>query len=686
MGTTITGLLRNVFIFIDSIVYGLIGKVYELLIDIANTSIISGDTIDKFADRVYALLAVFMLFKLSFSILTYIINPDSSTDKSTGTGKLIGNILITIVLLISVPWCFDQVWKIQTSILSDNIIGKIILGTNGADDESIATQFNAGDEMAWTTFSAFFYPDIEGCSNPDSNDCDSALKAIEFEAGETKTNVASAYSRIKKSKLVSGIKNSGLVNSQTSDKKFVFEYMPLISTIAGGFIVYILILFCIQIAVRSVKLGVLQLIAPIPVISYLDPKQGKDGMFKKWLKLCGKTFADLFIRLAAIYFAVFIISEITSGSMTDVITGQEQTSVLVKVLVILGALTFAKELPKFIEEITGIKLDGGFSLNPMKSAALGGLLGGVVGAGMGIAGAATGAGIGGVFTGAAKGARSGFGGKKFSEISSSQASRNAQMRTARLNESSFAGRMGARVGNVLGTGGELASIEREKSIEQDAIKQIDNSIKGLEDQKKAIQGTDAYIQRQRALKDQKAVADSIKAMEERAKSEIAAGKGGVIGAEYLKRKATAEYLKNNIGNVGLDGKTKITSEMAANAEASMNDYLNGKGMKDYMTQASAGAIDDATFSNLRATAEVAASNIGETLSMDGSTIHTQLGTAKGNAGNLERAGNADDRAIAEFDAQISALNREKAPHNDRIRELDRREVVAKANKDAIGGK
>ena len=413
MGTTITGLLRNVFIFIDSIVYGLIGKVYELLIDIANTSIISGDTIDKFADRVYALLAVFMLFKLSFSILTYIINPDSSTDKSTGTGKLIGNILITIVLLISVPWCFDQVWKIQTSILSDNIIGKIILGTNGADDDSIATQFNAGDEMAWTTFSAFFYPDVDGCSNPDSNDCNSALKAIEFEVGETKTNVASAYSRIKKSQLVSGIKNSGLVNSQTADKKFVFEYMPLISTIAGGFIVYILILFCIQIAVRSVKLGVLQLIAPIPVISYLDPKQGKDGMFKKWLKICGKTFADLFIRLAAIYFAVFIISEITSGSMTDVITGQEQTSVLVKVLVIIGALTFAKELPKFIEEITGIKLDGGFSMNPFKNnALLGGIAGGFIGAGIGAVGGfagnlIAGNGVGNAFRGFGKGLVSG---------------------------------------------------------------------------------------------------------------------------------------------------------------------------------------------------------------------------------------------------------------------------------------
>lgn len=493
MGQTITSLLRNVFIFIDAIVYGLIGKVYELLMDIANTSIISGDTIDKFADRVYALLAVFMLFRLSFSILTYIINPDSSTDKSTGAGKLIGNILITIVLLISVPWCFDQVWKIQTSILSDNIIGKIILGTNGTEDnkisdELISTQFNAGDTMAWTTFSAFFYPDIDGCSNPESSECTEALEAIDFEIAGADSNVAVAYDRVETSRLVSGIKNSGLVNTQTADGKFVFEYMPLISTIAGGFIVYILILFCIQIAVRSVKLGVLQLIAPIPVISYLDPKQGKDGMFKKWLKNCGKTFADLFIRLAAIYFAVFIISEITSGSMTDVVTGQSQTSVLVKVLVIIGALTFAKELPKFIEEITGIKLDGGFSMNPFKNnALLGGIAGGFIGAGIGAVGGfagnlIAGNGVGNAFRGFGKGLVSGgVGGAKDKGIKKDTFTRGAKAGVATgtnyanwaVTGSSASGRMAAKLSSSLGAKTPLQKLDDEIQAYEDFGKEAE---------------------------------------------------------------------------------------------------------------------------------------------------------------------------------------------------------------------
>lgn len=415
MGTVISDLLRNVFIFIDSVVYNLIGKVYELFISIANTTIISEGTINTFANRVYALLAVFMLFRLSFSVLTYIINPDNINDKSGGGGKLIGNILITIILLISVPWLFGQVWDIQRDLLNDNIIGKIILGNTNVQ---ASEQLNAGDNMAWTTFSAFFHPVVGACAdNPSIYDgvnlggpCYEALKSVNADGT---TDVATSYVRIDKSQLVSAISDSGLLNIKNDDE-YVFEYLPFISTIAGGFIVYILLLFCIQIAVRSVKLGVLQLIAPIPVISYLDPKQGKDGMFKKWLKVCGKTFADLFIRLAAIYFAIFIITEITSGGgMTDITTGTKQTSLLVKVLIILGALTFAKELPKFIEEITGIKLDGGFSLNPFKNnAILGGIAGGVMGAGMGAIGGfagnlMAGNGIGNAFRGFGKGLISG---------------------------------------------------------------------------------------------------------------------------------------------------------------------------------------------------------------------------------------------------------------------------------------
>lgn len=482
MGTVISDLLRNVFMFLDSIVYSVIGKVYELFIAIANTNIFADGTINEFANRVYALLAIFMLFRLSFSVLTYIINPDNINDKSAGGGKLIGNILITIILLISVPWLFQQVMKIQGDLLNDNIIGKIILGVNGDPnnqdvqdkiEQSISSQLNAGDTMAWTTFSAFFSLTDECAALP--KEC-----TVNF---PKMTGTDNAYDRIKKSQLVSGIKDSGLATVRTESGEYVFEYLPIISTIAGGFIAYILLLFCFQIAVRSVKLGVLQLIAPIPVISYLDPKQGKDGMFKKWLKICGKTFADLFIRLAAIYFAIFIITEITNGrGMIDITTGDTQTSLLVKVLIILGALMFAKELPKFIEEITGIKLDGGFSLNPFKNnAILGGIAGGVVGAGMGAIGGfagnlMAGNGIGNAFRGFGKGLISGgAGGIKDKGLKKDTFTRGAKAGVAtgtnyanwKATGSTARGRMSAKLSSVVGAKSPLQKMDDEIKAYED---------------------------------------------------------------------------------------------------------------------------------------------------------------------------------------------------------------------------
>ena len=96
------------------------------------------------------------------------------------------------------------------------------------------------------------------------------------------------------------------VKTEDGDEVFVFSYMYVVATAAGAFLCYILLLFCFDIAIRSVKLGFLQLIAPIPLISKIDPKKG-DEVFSKWVKECTSTYALLFIRLLAIYFAIYMI-------------------------------------------------------------------------------------------------------------------------------------------------------------------------------------------------------------------------------------------------------------------------------------------------------------------------------------------------------------------------------------------
>ena len=357
---------RFLSFWLDGILYNFISTVYGLLIDIAQTSIFTDDIFKLFANKVYALLGVFMLFKVSFSIFTYIVDPDAFLDKSKGFSKLISNIMITLALLLLVPWIFKQAMDVQRIILNDNIVGKIF-SVNGVN---IDTSNKPGDIMAYETLKAFYhvkntgkYSDCISDGNQvftNESGCEKALRTEGFE--NLKKILESAHN----SSSVSVYMDYDLLFMKTNDEQYVMEYIPIISTLAGGAIVLLLIVFCFDIAVRSVKLGFLRMLAPVPIISRIDPKKGKD-MFDKWVKTCVNTYLDLFIRLLGIYFAVFIITQLIDLNMEDAVTDQvADVNAFVKVFIILGSLLFAKQLPKLIEELTGFKMDGKFTLNPLK--------------------------------------------------------------------------------------------------------------------------------------------------------------------------------------------------------------------------------------------------------------------------------------------------------------------------------
>jgi len=394
-------IIRILFCFLDNVVYWLVDIIYQLLIMISETGVFSPSTISEFAGRIYALLGIFMLFKVSFSLITYILNPDNIADKNKGLGKLLTNFFVVLIGIVAVPYVFQAAYSLQSVVLEENVIGNLIMGNLSADGEGTSEQEaedyvkKGGDMMAFTTLSAFIKlnDNVVGpsCashpiekSNGDfvlSSDCTSNQNAvtalnISFSGSlnnESFNTIGDALRVMHKNKSTKMLTQIDLINLKATDSSgveaYLFDYSILVSTVAGGFLAWILLMFCIDIALRSVKLGFLQLIAPIPIISYVDPKG--QSMFQKWLKECGKTYADLFIRLIAIYFSIYIISEIDLiGGYYNVTTGQvvetnSFTTLLVKILIIFGALMFAKQLPQLLESLLGFKFGGGFTLNPM---------------------------------------------------------------------------------------------------------------------------------------------------------------------------------------------------------------------------------------------------------------------------------------------------------------------------------
>ena len=413
--------IRSIFAWLDIIVYGAIEIIYNLFMEIAQTNIFSSRINEKFGMRIYALLGIIMLFKLSFSLINYMINPSQMNDKSKGGGKLVTNILIVLLLIVTTPLLFEAAFDLQHIILSENTVGKIILGTGGSEGLNVGAQERAGRIMSFDVFLAFYKPDstIIDCQEDylvkdDFNRiglteaCRNALNGIDESIGAGK-----AYDKAVKNSSIKILTESKLLHlTKPGSDTFAFDYNAVLSTIAGGFVAWILLMFCIDIAVRSVKLGFYQLIAPIPIISYIDPDSSKNGLFQKWLKNTASTFLDVFIRLAAIYFVIFIISNLDQMEVWKDDTMQRQTDLLVRVFVILGALLFAKQLPQLIQELTGIKLDGGFSLNPVKKMGNIPLVGGLAAAGLTMAGAGAIGGfkaLGGLVKAAGKGIRGGEG-------------------------------------------------------------------------------------------------------------------------------------------------------------------------------------------------------------------------------------------------------------------------------------
>ncbi len=376
--------LRVIMGAIDSVVYWLLVHVVNLLSDIARTNIFSDTQIETFSSRIYFIMGTIMFFKMAISIVHYIIDPDKLTDSKSGFASIIKNTIVALVLVVVVPIAFRYAMYAQEAILQDDTIGRLIVGRTGG------TQNNVGDTIATNILSGFVHPDekIVGdeCNSLGySKDCEKKLRDHSSDLADSYKFVdqdarigegASATSPYGYTYLLD-MATSAETAKDGGNKNYVITYQFILSTLAGGFAVYIFLLFCIDIAVRTVKLAFLRIIAPIPIATYIDEK-GK-SMFNNWRKACFSTYFDLFVRLAAVQFGIFMITTFVGSLNKHQICSQNfvnghlipteechQPGIFVEIFIILGVLLFIKELPKMIEQITGIKLDGKFTLNPVK--------------------------------------------------------------------------------------------------------------------------------------------------------------------------------------------------------------------------------------------------------------------------------------------------------------------------------
>lgn len=385
---TVSDILRSILTtLLERPAFLLLNFVYQVFFNVTTMEMISADTMLKIFRNLQLIIGIFMLFKFAVTILEGIVDPNRVTDKKNGANKIISRIIVSLVLLalitpINIPepknaWekqlknngiIFGALYSLQDRILSSNTIGRIILNdTSTQNDLNTATTTKA-EQFSKQILSGFLRINIREDAESPVDETDEKNWAC----NDTKSKqIIEKFQKQTTQGMIS------LVNEDCGGGKYIFAYSP-IGGICAYIIVVILILYTIDVAIRAIKLAILRLIAPIPIISHMSiskkESKGADS-FSTWISTMTTTYLELFIRLAILHFVIFLIQNmITEGIVLD--TGTGITGALAFVFIVIGFFLFARQAPRFIQSALGMQpSSGGIGLT-MAAAGLGTLAGG----------------------------------------------------------------------------------------------------------------------------------------------------------------------------------------------------------------------------------------------------------------------------------------------------------------------
>ena len=366
----------------------LIVQVYFELAKITSSIVVSNGPLQNVIQRVMVLAGIYALFKLAITLINYAINPEKTDENSKNGIKIVQNIFVAIVLLSISSTAFEYLGKVSEAIFTrDNgtsLMERVVFG-----ELNTSRQTNNREARALVNrFFTLFLDDHGKCdTKPDDTGC--------------KYYIAMRDGRLN----VDASMNDLLSN-------IGFTYYPVISWICAIFIIVIFVRYAFDLSKRLLKLVVLQIISPVPIIMYIDPKQ--KNRLTLFLKTYLSIWLQVFIRILSVYLAVALIDLVSSGEiLSEVNSGIKW---IAKFILYIGILFGMQEIPKLIDDIIGTKLAAetkGMKFGVILKGIVGGTAGTVGGAVRGgMAGAAAGGGFkkiaSGMLAGSASGLRNGL--------------------------------------------------------------------------------------------------------------------------------------------------------------------------------------------------------------------------------------------------------------------------------------
>ncbi len=422
------GGIREIFITLDGVAYSLLDNAYNIVIELASARILEHDQIKNIVQSLYIIFSVVAFFRLAMVLVNSIIDPEKLTEKGKGLSNIFFRVVGMIGILAVTPFIFEKAYELQGKIIGENNNGKnvifsLILGDKANIGGYKDGEYNAGKALQNIVLSSLITIDNEYLVNngavckmdelgnvTDKNG--NAVSDVEGNCGfipltcvkdssDSKTctmqggyiyaddkdgkegecdwpNCHKAVDNYNDMYVNEKMSPNGLHGLIGTSKKIdgvevhVYNYMLIVTTVAGVAITWIILSFAIDFAVRMFELVVLEILSPLFIATFVDPKSTQSGPFKNWLTAVGKSYASLFIKIAVLALMIMLIMVINQSNIFSNMNGQ--IGGFAKVIAIFGLLIFAKKAPKWIMDIIGIKGDeglGGLSIGKkLASAAL----------------------------------------------------------------------------------------------------------------------------------------------------------------------------------------------------------------------------------------------------------------------------------------------------------------------------
>ena len=290
-------------------IFKLVNYAYRIFLVLAKAQIFDNEDFNIITKNMYEILSIVMLFALAYGILVKIVDPDNSKSGVDGK-KILQKLVMAIVLLALIPSIFSFMFGLQEAILESNVLNGIFTGSSNTGAE---TMENAGISMSVNSFIPFFTPNVNNDADPNT-----ARSKVTNHSEYSITLNDETYGCKKDECTLKDVDDFALSTGNfgfyqafaLNIHEGEIDFQWLIALIVGGFLVYAMVSFCFDMALRVCKLAFFEIIAPIAIFCNVILKM--EDVFKKWFSNTTKTFISVFTRIIVMNFGVYLISVICS--------------------------------------------------------------------------------------------------------------------------------------------------------------------------------------------------------------------------------------------------------------------------------------------------------------------------------------------------------------------------------------